>query len=228
MARKTANPATDIAPETTANQETPVSQPATTTEATAALPTLTPEQQAFYDSLTPEQKAIFAVKAKKDAPDAVKVVGKLSRKETRLERRANKKAEKCDPNSPKYNPDYARRVAIREANEKARVAGGVTGVRTNAAKVDVVKSWLEKTTLSEEQKAAVLAKVSKVSLRAMIGADGVSTTGYRGTVKVKQAEGDDLVLRKTLTLATSKDMSLDQMKAEAETYIIHSLQKVAA
>ncbi len=226
MARKTTNPAADIAPETTtsANQETPVS----TTTTTVALPELTPEQQAFFDALTPEQKALFAVKAKKDAPDAVKVVGKLGRKADRLQRRANKKAEKCDPNSPKYNPDYARRVAIREANEKARTAGGAPGVRTNAAKADAIKGWLEKTTLSEEQKAAVMAKVSKVSLRAMIGADGVSTTGYRGTVKVKQAEGDDLVLRKTLTLATSKDMNLDQMKAEAETYIIHSLTKIAA
>lgn len=220
MARKTN---TAIAPETTPAQETPV-----TTTTLVALPELTPDQQAFYDSLTSEQKALFAVKAKKDNPDAVKVVGKASRKADRLARRAAKKAAKCDPTSDKYNPDYARRVAIREANEKARAAGGVTGVRTNAAKTDVVKSWLEKTALSDEQKAAVMTKVSKVSLRAMIGADGVSTTGYRGTVKVKQAEGDDLVLRKTLTLATSKDMSLDQMKAEAETYIIHALTKVAA
>jgi hypothetical protein len=219
MARKTT-----IAPETTANQETTMSQ---TSKPAVVLPELTPEQEALFASLTPEQKALLAVKAKHENPDAVKTVGKAARKATRLEKRANKKAAKCDPNSPLFNPDYARRVAVREAN-KAASGTSAPGVRTNAAKADAIKGWLDKTTLSDEQKAAVLAKVTKVSLRAMIGGDGVSTTGYRGTIKVKQAEGDDLVLRKTLTLATSKDMSLDQMKAEAETYIIHSLQKVAA
>lgn len=226
MARKTTIATeTTIAPETTANQETTMSQPAT--KPAVVLPELTPEQEALWASMTPEQRALFAVKAKRENPYAVKFVAKASRKATRLEKRANKKAAKCDPSSPLFNPDYARRVAVREAN-KAAAGSAAPGGRVNADKTAVIKSWLEKTSLTDEQKAQVLTKVTKVSLRAMIGGDGVSTTGYRGTIKVKQAEGDDLVLRKTLTLATSKDMSLDQMKAEAETYIIHSLQKVAA
>lgn len=200
-------------------------QPTTATSA-VVLPTLTEEQKAFYDSLTAEQKAMFAVQAKHEVPDAVKVVGKGFRKAGRLERRANKKAAKCDPTNPLYNPEYAKRVQVREANKSA--APGVSGIRTNAAKADAIKGWLAKTTLTAEQQEAVSKKIAKISLRGMLGGDGVTLTGYRGTVKVKQAEGDDLVLRKTLTLANNKDLTLEDMKAQAETYILASIVKQAA
>lgn len=226
MARKSAPIATETPAASTESQETTMQPTTETSKPAVVLPELSPEMQALYASLTPEQKALLAVKAKHENPDAVKVVGKAARKAGRLERRANKKSAKCDPNSPLYNADYARRVAIREANKSAQP--GVAGVRTNAAKADAIKGWLEKTTLTDEQKAAVSKKITKIQLRGMIGADGVSITGYRGTVKVKQAEGDDLVLRKTLTLATNKDLSLDAMKAEAETYILGAIVKQAA
>jgi hypothetical protein len=209
-----------------AKKSTPVVSEVTTTqssESTEQVPTPgTPQPQDFsvLDTLTPEQLALAAIKAKQTCPTLVKAVGRLARKATRLQKRANKKAAKLDPNSPTYNAEYAERVRVREAN---KAAGPKTPgqPRSSSDKLETVKALLTKaeSKLSPE-------RVRKAGVKPMHNDTG-SVTGFRATVRISQPEGDEAVFRKTLTLAKTPDISLDQMRVEAETYVLHVLKTAA-
>jgi hypothetical protein len=215
MARTKNTPAAEVtttdntaAPESTMSQ----SAPETTTEKPAV-------DLAFLDNLTPEQLALAAIKAKQVAPDMVKAVGKLARRATRLAKRAAKKDAKCDPTSDKYDPAYAARVKVREANKLLAPSEPGAPRRTIAA--DKVAAFTE--LIAKAGGSIKPERIRKAGVKPLHN-DAGSITGYRATVRIMNAEGDEAVSRKTLTLAKTPDLSLDAMKADAEQYVLTVLK----
>lgn len=205
-----------------AKKSTPVVSEVPTTQSSESTEQVQAQVDHFavVNSLTPEQLALAAVRAKQVAPDMVKTVGRLARKANRLQKRANKKAAKLDPNSPTYNAVYAERVRVREAN---KAAGPKTPgqPRTASDKLEAVKALLAKaeSTLSPD-------RVRKAGVKPMHNDTG-SVTGFRATVRIRQPAGDEAVFRKTLTLAKTPSISLDQMRVEAEQYVLTVLKTAA-
>lgn len=173
---------------------------------------LTPELVAQFDSFPAEVRAAFAVKARHDetVKPLVKAIGKEFRKLATKDKMNAKRAERCNPESPKYDPVYAARVATRKANE-----GKPKSEKSGQSKEG--KDRLE-ALLKETGSSLTLAQVRKAQTIPLHNDDG-SIRGFRGVVKVKLACEDEQVFRLSLTKITHPDVELDQMKERCDAFI---------
>jgi hypothetical protein len=172
----------------------------------------TSELFAQLESLPAEVQAVFAVRARHDGSVAplIKAVSKEVRKRTSKAKLDLVRAERCNPESPKYDPVYAARVATRKANEG----------KSKAEKSGQSKEGKERmeALLKETGTTLTLAQVRKAQTIPLHNDDG-SIRGYRGVVKIKLAGEDEQVFRLSLTKITHPDVELDQMKERCDAFI---------
>lgn len=130
-------------------------------------------------------------------------------KKKRKGARAEKKAERCNPESENYDPEYAAKVAIREANKESKEPIGKS--------LEKIKELISKAgaKISHE-------RVKKAGIRAIVAEDKI--VGFRAFLTIKMEDGSEMSPKAVFTQHNHPELDLVQLKDMAEAYVERNLK----